>query len=266
MPVYAEAAAGYRDTTKWLTALLPVAALTATAVTLGPALVESATEATGVTDFLSESAGVVVATMLGLMGVVCVVVSASMVLSVEPTDIGALYADKRSGPELVKALGAGALAPHYLDQPSFDAALTALSAAQAANDEAATKSHLERLAPATEILNQWAVFRVMRRRFRWFLGWFVLGSSLVVAALLVGAASLPQGSAIDSPVLVEVQVDKQGALGLDRATGCTDPGTTTFVAVSGTWDRPELAVSGPGCVTANRWRPDLDHVLVAPAS
>ena len=266
MPVYAEAASGYRDATKWLTAFVPVTAIATAGVTLGPALVESVRQTSGAGAFSSGDKAIVVAMVLGVIGLVCIVVPAAKVLSVEPTDIGAIYADKKAGPELATALGAGALAPYFLDQPSFDQALAALSAAQAARNDDGIEPLMDRLEPATEVLREWAVFHVMRRRFGWFLFWLVVGSAVVAVGLIVAASNLPKGSAIDKPVPITAELDQEASADLMRTTGCRNPETTVFVAVDGTWDEPDVAVSGPGCVTAHRWRPDLNHAIIAPAA
>jgi hypothetical protein len=264
MSVYADAASGYRDTTKWLTAFFPVSGFVAAGLILGRPILEAAQQSPDLDSFLSDNLATVVAVAIGLVGLLCVVASAGWVLSVDPMDIGTLYADKKAGPELVKALGSGALAPYFLDEPSFNDAVTALSAAEAGNNDVEAKSLLERLEPASEILRQWAVFRVMRRRFRWFVGWFILGAVLAVVSFAIAASSLPSGAAIDAPVNVTVEVDQKAQGDLEKTTGCTNPAMTRFVAVGGSWDEPELAVTGPGCTTASRWTPDLTAVLVSP--
>lgn len=264
MPVYDGGVTAYRDTTKWLTAFVPLASLAAAATTVGPDLVRSVQQSTGIGDWYGRHGAAAWCLLAILLGIVSVLISGGRVLSISPVDLGRLQSEEFAG-RRAKAIGEGVLAPEFFTDESFVSAMANLANAwdQPALTEA-DKLNLTRLQGAVGNLRQWAIFDRVRTAFRRFVGVFAVATAAIVAGVVIAPSQLGSGPVIDKPTAVTVALDHQGRADLAAATQCTDPARTTFVAVDGTWRQPTLLVDGPGCRFAARWTPRAEHVAVRP--
>lgn len=255
MSVYETGVAAYRDTTKWLVAFLPVTAVVGAALVSGRPLITSVRAAPSVGDWLAEHWLVLVCGIVVFTAIAVVLWAGARVLSVEPTDIGELSKPEMA-PELAKAIGAGVAAPEFFDKASFDTAMAEL--ANAWDTESGVPSddpRLSRLRGPIEALRLWSLLQRVRTPYRDFRLVFVLSSIVITAAVIIMPAQLSQSAVVDKPTAVNVEVDTEGAADLEAVTGCIDPSRTTFTAVAGTWESPELATDGPECTFGATWRP-----------
>lgn len=266
MSVYSSGVTAYRDTTKWLAAFVPVTALVSAAVLVGPDLIVSAQTSSSAWEWLSDY-WLVVLSGLGLVaGISAILICGARVLSVEPADIGKLAEPGSARRNLEVAIGEGAALPEFFNWEDFYAAMSDL--ANRWDDPDKTKrptaedAVLIRVKPAVESLREWSVFSRIQEPFRTFRIAFVSSSVVIIAALVLAPVQLPSADVIGKPTSVQVEVDTAGIQDLQAATGCNDAENATFTAVSGTWDRPTLAVDGSGCHFAAVWTPAPDQVEV----
>lgn len=265
MALYDSGVAAYRDTTKWLTAFVPLGSLAAATATIGPDLVWSVKHANGIGDWLTHHWIAAVCLVIVLAGIVAILYWGGKVLSIAPTDLGKVQSPEFA-PRLATAIGQGVTAPEFLTIDQFNAAMAALAnswdqPAPAPGDELT----LTRVKAAVESLRQWAVFDRVQGAFRVFIGVFALATAAIGAGVVIAPSQLGSGPRIDKPTAVTVRVDPAGQAELTNATGCTDPAATTFLAIDGSWLQPTLAVDGPGCRFAATWTPDPDRVEIRPA-
>ncbi len=264
MPVYDSGVAAYRDTTKWLTAFVPLGALTAATATIGPDLVRSVQAASGVGDWIGRHWPAAACLIAILAGVIAILYWGGRVLSVAPTDLGQLQSPAFA-PRLARAIGQGVTAPEFFTVESFTTAMAALANSWDQPAPApADDLNLARLKGAVENLRQWAVFDDVKSAFRDFIVAFAIATTAIGAAVVIAPSRLGGGLPIDKPSAVAVAVDDEGRRELTAATGCTDPTASTFLAVDGSWRQPTLAVDGPGCRFGATWIPDPDHVKIRP--
>lgn len=263
MSVYSTAVDAYRDTTKWLTAFLPIAGLTTSAVLVGPRLVRSAQTATSWSAWVGEHAWVIVALAVLLLSVAAILWSGAAVLSVEPTDITVMATTAPGATAFARAVGEGVTAPEFFTKEAFDAAMSEL--AHAWDTEATVASddpRLTRLRAAVEALREWQLFHDIQRSFRTFAWVFTAATGAMLVAIVSVPFSLGDAAAIKDATPVEAEVSTVGAEKLREATGCTDPERSKFLAVGGDWQRPWLAVDGPGCDFGAIWRPGGSEVEI----
>jgi hypothetical protein len=253
--VYSAGADAFRDTTKWLVAFVPVAALASAAVVLGPLLVRSAQAANSLSAWLFDNALALGGVGAVLVGVVLVVWFGARVLSSQPKDFGALL--KTDPKRLSEAFSAGVAAPYFLDDNGFNNAIANLEDKWHPDSKTPpADAEVSRAVAAVETLREWALQGELAAAFRWFRIFFAIGLVLIVGGVVVAAVTFnQQGASIEKPTTVQVSVNQPGAADLLKETGCTTPAKSQYVAVAGTWDAPVLQVDGPGCLFGNRWRP-----------
>ena len=266
MSVYSAGADAFRDTTKWLVAFVPIAALGTAAVVLGPLLVRSAQAAPSLSAWVGDNAWALGGVGAVLVGVLVVVWFGAQVLSSQPKDFGALL--KTNPTRLSEAFSAGVAAPYFLDDNGFKNALAKLDVKW--HQDSTTPpadAEVSRAAAAVEALREWALQDELAAAFKRFRIFFAIGLVLIVAGVVVAAVTInEQGASIEMPTTVQVSVNQPGAADLLKKTGCTTPAKSQYVAVAGTWDAPVLQVDGPGCLFGNRWRPKSGDFEVQPKS
>lgn len=306
MSVYGAAGDAYRDTTKWMTATLPLATFVAAGVTIGPPLVRSIQTAPSAGAWLAGHWLVLVCLLLLVAGVGLVLRAGARVLSTGPN----LPADliKQGSGDAEAAIREGVALPYYADGPSFVRDLTGWIAAMDAtdvNDEGARAKvtanaaveasasakrgrwcslsrdavgskptdgpdpRQERLIGALAAIGEWSALHKIQHAFRDFRRSFAGGVLAIVVALALAPVQLPSGPAVTAPIPVTVEVSDAGAADLWSVTECTDPMLSTYIAIGGTWDAPLLAVDGPGCRFGATWAPassDAEVRPVAPAT
>ena len=120
MSVYGSGAEAFRDTTKWLVAFVPIAAIVASGAVLGPRLVGAMRAADSISDLLAANG----LPLLGLVMVVVVVSQGANVLSTQPKELGDLEADT-----LAAAFNDGVGAPYFFDVGTYKEAMAELQAA-----------------------------------------------------------------------------------------------------------------------------------------
>ncbi len=259
MSIYSAGTAAYRDTTKWLVAFVPIAAILSAGAVAGPGLVNTIGNADSIRDFF-EMAGWPVAGLVAVsLGIIAVVWRGSVILSLQPTELGAVVAD----PELMSAaFGAGVGAPYFFDRHQFEDAMTRLlSIWDSGQPPEPSDPLLTRAIAATEALREWSLHRQLGAAFGGFrktFGWSVIA---IVTGLMVAAVSLQPGSdTIATPTRVLIDVSDSGGAALTTETGCHGAAASEFWAVGGNWDAPTLQVDGPGCRFGAQWKPDPDVI------
>ena len=264
MSVYSAGADAFRDTTKWLVAFVPIAALGTAAAVLGPLLVRSAQTARSLSAWAGDNAWALGGVAAVLVGVMVVVWFGARVLSTQPKDFGALL--KTNPKRLSDAFSVGVAAPYFLDDNGFKDALATLEAKWRPDSTTPpTDAEVSRAAAAVEALREWALQDELAAAFRRFWKFFAIGLVLIVAGVVVAAVTIVKPSAsIEKPTTVQVSVNQPGAADLLKKTGCTTPAMSQYVAVAGTWDAPVLQVDGPGCLFGNRWRPKSGDFEIHP--
>lgn len=267
MSVYSTGVDAYRDTTKWLAAFVPVVSLATAIVVAGPRLLRTIETAPSIGSWLENYWLTLICGVALFGGMAAILATGAKVLSVEPADIADLATAKGGKESLAKAIGSGVAAPDFFDKPDFDQAMAKLQVVAAAGDVPDNDPTMARLRPAIAALREWSVFSQMKGPFKRFRVTFILSAVAISAAVVLAPAQLGSSDAINKPTKVEVEVDAAGAKDLNERTGCSDPGATTFYAVGGTWDHPELRTDGPGCRFASTWLPNPAQLeLRIPAS
>lgn len=252
MSIYGTGAEAYRDTTKWLVAFVPSAALVGAAALIGPRLVGNGTEADGTFDWLGDNAVALGGLTAVVAGMVLIVLLGAKVLSAQPKNFTALFTTDQAA--LSQAFSAGVGAPHFLDDTTFKNAIATLNA-DWMEKKGVADADVARATATTDRLREWAFEREMAAAFKRFAYAFAAASVLIVGGFVVASVALrPLAGAIKEPKAVRVEVEPAGAKHLLAATGCTDAAATKFLAVAGTWDAPILAVDGPGCRFGAEWR------------
>ncbi|MGJ7440973.1 hypothetical protein [Aquipuribacter sp. MA13-6] len=260
MSVYSTAVDAYRDTTKWLVTFAPITAALTAATLVGPRLVRSAQAAPSAAAWGADNWGVLLAGVALLGAVAAVLASGARVLSVEPTDIATQAASRRGASDLATAVGAGVTTPEFFTKESYVEAMTQQAHAwDQPTRVAADVERLERLRTATEALRDWSLFNGIQKPFSDFRRVFVVSSAVLVAALVYIPFALGPSTPIGEPAEVAVSLSAAGAQDLRSTTGCTDPGSSEYLAVGGTWQQPVLAVDGPGCRFGATWQPTTDQ-------
>jgi len=264
MSIYDSGVGAYRDTTKWLVAFVPLGSLIAATVTIGPDLVWSSGHAQSFKDWLLDYWLTAICGLVLLAGVAAILWWGAKVLSVAPTDLGQLQS-QAFAPKLATAIGAGVTAPEFFSPESFNAAMAAL--ANAWDKPAPTQAdtlNLARVQGAVENLRQWSVFDRVSTAFTQFITAFILGTGGIGIAIILAASQLDSSPVIKEPTAVSVNLNGAGRAQLAESTGCSDPSTTTFLAVGGTWQHPTLTADGPGCRFGANWAPRPDNVELRP--
>jgi hypothetical protein len=275
MSIYESATTAIRDTVKWLTALLPTAAITATVVVVAPHLAASLHASSSTLDWLGRH-GLLAALALAALGsITWLLVTSQRVLTVEPIDLADLQVkpdpscEDAPNPEgnaredLAAALGAGVAMPYFFDKASYDAALVEVASADLTDP--LLEARTTRLAAAGEAIRQWSVHDRIQGPFTTFKWAFVLACATVGVFLLVAATQLGAGAGA-GPTLVQVDVNDAGEQSLRHTTGCTDASVSTFYLAGGSWEAPRLLVDGPGCAFRAEWKPLADQVEVRPTA
>lgn len=265
MSIYDSGVAAYRDTTKWLVAFVPLAGLLAAAVTIGPDLVRSVSMARSPQDWLGDNWLTGVCLIVILAGVVAILYWGAKVLSVAPTDLGQLQS-QAFAPKLATAIGAGVVAPEFFSPESFKTAMAALANSfDKQNPTEADEFNLTRVKGAVDNLRQWSIFDKASSAFRRFIIAFAIATAAIGLGTVLAASQLDSSPAISEPTAVVVEVNKSGSADLRESTKCTSARTTTFVAISGSWQHPTLAVDGPGCSFGAQWAPRSGTIEMLPA-
>lgn len=261
MSIYSSGVGAYRDTTKWLTAFVPITSLATAALVLGPGLITSLQTESSLNSWLEHYWIVLLAAIAILGGIAAIMFYGARVLSVEPADIGDLTNGRIATAALAAAIGSGATTPYFLDINSFNAVMSdwanSLDSAEAVKED---DPRLVRLKPAVDALRDWSIYHRIQGPFRTFVWVFVAATTAISAAILTAPAQLDSSTAIEKPTKVEIEVDAAGHTALQRATGCSKADTSIFFATGGTWNRPVLAADGPGCRFGATWRPDPSHI------
>lgn len=258
MSVYSTATEAYRDTTKWLVALVPLGSIAAFGALVAPRLVQAESVSTSWTSWCSTFWGALLGCLLILLGIWLIVKAGSSVLSSEPTDFDKIIENQD---RLNEAFGAGAGIPYFIESGEFRTAVLDLHSGTLAN----TLAKRDSAVAATAQLLEWVYFDSIRRVFGSFRCRFVISLVLIFGGLALAASTLSGVSApFSRPTVVSVELSSRGSINLAYSTGCRDPRVTEFVAISGTWSTPVLEVEGPGCRIGARWRPSANEAQVEP--
>ncbi len=265
MSVYTSGTEAYRDTVKWLCAFLPVGTLVASGVTLGPALVASAAGTGSVRAWLRDAWPLLICLAAVAIAIGAVLVAGGQALGAQASrssDLINTSTPSRESNAYTAAVGAGALAPWYLDRATFESEFAAVFEHQ---DDGATPDErlLGRVESAVEVTRDWSTHYHTRKAYRVFL--FTFGASIlaVIGSTLV-SASRRVSETIDKPTPVDVAFSVEGINRFSKATGCDDPATAAFVVVDGSWDHPVLSATGSGCIFGIEWRPTSADAQVRP--
>jgi hypothetical protein len=258
--VYSTAAESYRDTTKWLLALVPLASLAAAAAVVGPRLVKGETAAGSWSAWITTYWAALLGCVLVLGGIWLTVSRGAKVLSTEPRKFDQILGD---GARLSAAFGAGVGFPYFLTSEAFKTAVLNLSNKKPGDPNASTDPAV---AASTQLL-EWSFFDALRAEFGAFKIRFLVGIVLIAAGLASAVVAVNLAPApIAQPTAAVVRLSSPGTAALIRSTGCRAPSTTKFFAVSGTWSSPVLETEGPGCRINAKWRPSTSQAQVLPAS
>lgn len=260
MSVYSAAAESYRDTTKWLLALVPLASLVAAAAVVGPRLAKGETAAGSWSAWMTTYWPALLGCALVLAGIWLTVARGARVLSTEPRKFNEILDDAA---RLSAAFGAGAGFPYFLTDETFKTAVLHLSNKAPGDPSASTDPAV---AASTQLL-EWSFFDALRAEFGAFKIRFLAGIVLIAAGLASAIVAVNLAPApIAQPAAVVVRLSSPGAAALIQSTGCQAPSTTKFFAVLGTWSSPVLETEGPGCRVNAKWRPSTSQAQVLPAS
>lgn len=259
MSVYGSAVDAYRDTTKWLTAFLPITALVSAGVLIGPRLARSAQSATSVWAWMADHGSIVLCLLAVLGSIAVILVAGTRVLSCAPSDLAGTTDTQEGSQALTEAIGAGAAAPAFFTREDYNTAMSELAHAWDTQSVVADDPRLVRLGAAVESLREWSLFHNMQRPFKQFQVAFVGATLVILLATAYVPFALGPSTSIEEPTTVTVQVSADGASDLERRTGCSSPTDTAYLAVGGTWEQPVLAVDGPGCDFGATWRPGNQH-------
>ena len=257
--VYQTGTENMRDVTKWLTALVPTAAVVGAAGLLAPRLAQSSYDYGTADAWLDDYGAIIAGTAAILVGVAATIGIGALVLATQPVGLNDLLTDER---RLSKAFEVGVGVPYYIDSESFVAALRDLHLALMSNSPLAD-GVAQRPVAAVDDLRAWALQRTTAKRFVIFLATFVLGLILMLGGFVVASSGLSaSGAAIDQPLEVRIDVSEAGAEALLVETGCEDAAESTVLAIGGTWDTPVLVIDGPGCDFGATWHPDQQQAVL----
>jgi hypothetical protein len=265
--IYSTGAEAYRDTTKWLIALVPLASLVAAAAVVGPRLVTGRPAAGTLSTWITYGLAILGCGFV-LVGICLIVAHGATVLSTAPKDVDKIVNDPLRFSE---AFSAGVGYPYFLESDDFKTAVLDLNTEETSAPTAAApgapNALAERVAGASTQLREWAFFDALGTEFGKFKSWFLWGICLIAAGLVLAVIAINLAPApIAQPTAAVVELSSSGATALIRSTGCQAPSTTRFVAVSGTWSSPVLETEGPGCRINAQWRPSSSQAQVLPAS
>lgn len=275
MSIYSTGAEAYRDTTKWLIALVPLASLVAAAAVVGPRLVTGRPAAGSWSTWITYGLAILGCGLV-LVGICLIVAHGATVLSTAPKDVDKIVNNRLRFSE---AFSAGVGYPYFLESDDFKNAVTEVNSEETGTPTAAAsgappaaapgdpKALAERVAGASTQLREWAFFDALGTEFGKFKSWFLRGIVLIALGLVLAVVAINFAPApIAQPTAAVVELSSSGATALIRSTGCQAPSTTRFVAVSGTWSSPVLETEGPGCRINAQWRPSSSQAQVLPAS
>ena len=291
MSIYSTGAEAYRDTTKWLIALVPLASLVAAAAVVGPRLVTRRPAAGSWSTWITYGLAILGCGLV-LVGICLIVAHGATVLSTAPKDVDKIVNNRLRFSE---AFSAGVGYPYFLESDDFKNAVTEVNYAETGAPNAAAPGDPnaaapgaptapapgaptapapgdpnalpERVAGASTQLREWAFFDALGTEFGKFKSWFLRGIVLIALGLVLAVVAINLTPApIAQPTAAVVELSSSGAIALIRSTGCQAPSTTRFVAVSGTWSSPVLETEGPGCRINAQWRPSSSQAQVLPAS
>lgn len=261
MSVYSSAVDAYRETTKWLTAFLPITALASAGVLVGPRLAASAQAASSPAAWAAEHWTILLSLLALGAAVAAILWSGATVLSCEPTDLSNL-GEGQGSRSLTAAIGAGVAAPAFFTREDYDAAMSELADAWDNKSATGDDPRVVRLGTAVESLREWSLYHNIQRPFRRFRVVFVVSSLVMLVATAYVPFALGPSTAIEEPTKVAVQVSAEGVADLKAQTDCTDAAASEFLAVGGTWEQPLLTVDGPGCRFGSTWRPGDQHAAL----
>ncbi|MEV8182846.1 hypothetical protein [Specibacter sp. NPDC078692] len=262
MSIYSDGTAAYRETTKWLTAFVPLTAMVASILTLGPPVLRSIQDAPSLPAWIGEHTVVLLCIAVLFGGLTVILSFGTKVLSVEPQDIGPLLNSPEKRSELAAVIGTGTTAPWFLDLATFNEALGEIAKAPKDPNSPPRNdtSQIDQFKLAVEVLRDWSLYHEIQIAFRNFLRAFIASTIAIAIAALVAPAQLESVIPVDKPTLVSIEVNESGQNDLLTRTGCTDPTASTFTAIGGSWKHPELAVDGPGCAFGAAWHPRRGHI------
>lgn len=265
MSVYSTGAESYRDTAKWLVALVPLASLVAAAAVVGPRLVKGETAAGSWSAWITTYWAALLGCVLVLGGIWLTVAKGAKVLSTAPKGYDEILGDDE---RLSAAFGAGVGFPYFLSSETFKDAVQDLNAPPSNDpaEQAERAAANERAVAASTQLLEWSFFDALRGEFGAFKIRFLVGIVLIAAGLAAAIVAVNLAPApIAQPTAAVVRLSTPGATALIQSTGCRKPSTTRFVAISGTWSSPVLETEGPGCHINAQWRPSTSQAQVLPA-
>lgn len=247
MSVYSSGAEALRDTTKWLTALVPIAAVLGAGGVLGPVVIDAGRSAD-----LQLTGPIIGGAILSLLGVLAILISGGLVLAAQPRDLASTVTRPDS---MSDAFASGVTAPYFLDERTYMGALNDL---QVEWDKGASvpDTRLTRAVAATDLLREWSLHQAVVQAyavFRWILAGAII--AIGVGFTLCVVSLPPQTGNISNPVKVDIRMSSAGAAELVSTTGCSAPDQTKFIAVGGTWRHPVLVMEGPGCRFGTDWLP-----------
>jgi len=263
--VYSTGAESYRDTAKWLVALVPLASLVAAAAVVGPRLVKGETAAGSWSAWITTYWAALLGCVLVLGGIWLTVAKGAKVLSTAPKGYDEILGDDE---RLSAAFGAGVGFPYFLSSETFKDAVQDLNAPPSNDpaEQAERAAANERAVAASTQLLEWSFFDALRGEFGAFKIRFLVGIVLIAAGLAAAIVAVNLAPApIAQPTAAVVRLSTPGATALIQSTGCRKPSTTRFVAISGTWSSPVLETEGPGCHINAQWRPSTSQAQVLPA-
>lgn len=257
---YPAATTSVRDTTKWLVASLPTAAVISAGIGVGPRLARASAVPTGI----------VLALIAVALGLLLVLGFGARVLAVHPASFKVLVEDWRNNRGGDAADGTGASKPTtsliheaeaegvlYFHYPNFESMQAAVL--EVWTD---TTTDNKRALAAAAALRSYDVYVSTRRRFHQFLGAVAVGLALLVGGTwtaMVGLEEVPDSAIIDGPIGVTLTLTPQGAAALTESLGCGPDDVEDWMAIGGTWARPVLLADGTACGD-EPWRPSDEHI------
>lgn len=257
MSIYTSAVEAHRETTKWLTAFLPVTGIVGAAAVIGPRLMKDARSSAGVGQWAAQHSFLLGLLLLYLAAIGAIMWAGSAVLSREPSDISDLSNEPLRN-TVSEAIGHGMLAPEFLTIEDFEGTRARLANAWDTK-QAPDTADLERTRQAYESLREWSLLHNLRGPLLLFRCVFVLAAAIMLGVTAYVPFALSSSPDVGEPTAVMVTVAPAAEQALEETTGCTDATHSTFLAVGGTWEQPVLAVDGEGCRFGATWRPRPDQ-------
>jgi|GEM_PF-7134506 hypothetical protein len=258
MSVYSDAASTFRDTTKWLVAFVPVAALVSAAAVVGPRLLYAVDSGD------SPAPGEWIVILAPVLGVALVVFGAIPVLRPKlpsPPEILDTGGKRRKDGDAAMSDGVG---EPYVS--SIDELKRATQNVKAAEDPAKVFPDAKAVAEIHTNLRDWVMLKKTASRFTLFGALYLIGILLIGVGVIGGATVLKAPSAeITEPTVVEVELSTDGLTHFKSETGCDSADGVVFVAVGGTWDHPTLRVKAPdgnNCNFGAEFEPDPGQILI----